>query len=244
MSRSVKTAGSDRPEAFDFSLATKRQHEAQRKELVLTDSKNLHYQFQRLEELIKWEALHNSGTEDAVNEALSAIAPSDRGVLPNAAAILATVQDPHYPKLRPISFLAKSCALAMRTNPKSADLYSPRYSRDICYRERKRQDPPPKQPTNLEYWQHQADLGCKVPRKYLRQINQRQANEKRINEDGQKGTILTYNDIREAAAVRKRRTTVWLSEATVAQLKKRSAATGAPMAELFRRAVEAYLKGS
>jgi predicted DNA-binding protein len=40
----------------------------------------------------------------------------------------------------------------------------------------------------------------------------------------------------------KKRTTVWLPEELVAKLKKRSEKTGAPMAELFRRAVEAYLK--
>jgi predicted DNA-binding protein len=44
--------------------------------------------------------------------------------------------------------------------------------------------------------------------------------------------------------VGKKRTTVWLPETTVAKLKKLSAATGAPMAELFRRAVEAYLNRS
>lgn len=40
----------------------------------------------------------------------------------------------------------------------------------------------------------------------------------------------------------KKRTTVWLPEALLTKLKKRSRETGAPMAELFRRAVEAYLK--
>jgi predicted DNA-binding protein len=40
----------------------------------------------------------------------------------------------------------------------------------------------------------------------------------------------------------KKRTTVWLPEELVANLKKMSDKTGAPMAELFRRAVEAYLK--
>jgi len=44
--------------------------------------------------------------------------------------------------------------------------------------------------------------------------------------------------------MKKKRTTVWLPETTVAKLKKLSSATGAPMAELFRRAVEAYLKRS
>jgi hypothetical protein len=34
---------------------------------------------------------------------------------------------------------------------------------------------------------------------------------------------------------------VWLSETAVAKLKKLSAVTGAPMAELFRRAVEAFV---
>jgi len=40
----------------------------------------------------------------------------------------------------------------------------------------------------------------------------------------------------------KKRTTVWLSEKQLARLKKVSSKTGAPMAELFRRAVAAYLK--
>jgi len=40
----------------------------------------------------------------------------------------------------------------------------------------------------------------------------------------------------------KKRTTVWLPEELVVRLKKLSLKTGAPMAELFRRAVEAYLK--
>jgi len=40
----------------------------------------------------------------------------------------------------------------------------------------------------------------------------------------------------------KKRTTVWLPEDLLNRLKKLSTKTGAPMAELFRRAVEAYLK--
>jgi predicted DNA-binding protein len=40
----------------------------------------------------------------------------------------------------------------------------------------------------------------------------------------------------------KKRTTVWLPNELLAKLKKVSTKTGAPMAELFRRAVEAYLK--
>ena len=40
----------------------------------------------------------------------------------------------------------------------------------------------------------------------------------------------------------KKRTTVWLPEELAAKLKKLSLKTGAPMAELFRRSVEAYLK--
>jgi predicted DNA-binding protein len=42
----------------------------------------------------------------------------------------------------------------------------------------------------------------------------------------------------------KKRTTVWLPSELIAKLKKKSEKTGAPMAELFRRAVEAYLKKS
>jgi predicted DNA-binding protein len=40
----------------------------------------------------------------------------------------------------------------------------------------------------------------------------------------------------------KKRTTVWLPMPLAAKLKKLSEKTGAPMAELFRRAVEAYLR--
>jgi predicted DNA-binding protein len=40
----------------------------------------------------------------------------------------------------------------------------------------------------------------------------------------------------------KKRTTVWLPEKLITKLKRVSEKTGAPMAELFRRAVEAYLK--
>lgn len=40
----------------------------------------------------------------------------------------------------------------------------------------------------------------------------------------------------------KKRTTVWLPEELVERLKRLSRKTGAPMAELFRRAVEAYVK--
>jgi predicted DNA-binding protein len=40
----------------------------------------------------------------------------------------------------------------------------------------------------------------------------------------------------------KKRTTVWLPVTLVERLKRLSRKTGAPMAELFRRAVEAYVK--
>jgi predicted DNA-binding protein len=40
----------------------------------------------------------------------------------------------------------------------------------------------------------------------------------------------------------KKRTTVWLPEELVERLKRLSLKTGAPMAELFRRAVGAYLR--
>jgi predicted DNA-binding protein len=40
----------------------------------------------------------------------------------------------------------------------------------------------------------------------------------------------------------KKRTTVWLPEDLLVKLRKLSLKTGAPMAELFRRAVAAYLK--
>jgi len=42
--------------------------------------------------------------------------------------------------------------------------------------------------------------------------------------------------------MKKKRTTVWLPMPLLTKLKKLSEKTGAPMAELFRRAVEAYLR--
>jgi predicted DNA-binding protein len=52
---------------------------------------------------------------------------------------------------------------------------------------------------------------------------------------------VTYSGIITAM---KKRTTVWLPDNLLARLKKLSGKRGAPMAELFRRAVEAYLKKS
>jgi hypothetical protein len=244
MAKGGKTQKTGEAEAFDFPLATKRKLKDQRKEWVLADSENLRAEFQRLRNKIDWDALRQASKEDKVNAALSAVDQYTRDRLPNAAAILATVRDPDYPKLRPIRFLADSCALA-RTYPNSNDPYSPRYSRDICYQERKRRGPAPKPITNLEYWHGQAKLGQKVPVKYLRRINKLQAKELARFEAEKIRTGLTYVDIPENIdSMKKKRTTVWLPETTVAKLKKLSAVTGAPMAELFRRAVEAYLKTS
>jgi len=53
---------------------------------------------------------------------------------------------------------------------------------------------------------------------------------------------LTYLDIRNRFANVKKRTTVWLPLDLIERLKKLSRKTGAPMAELFRRAVEAYVR--
>jgi Ribbon-helix-helix domain len=245
MARSGKTLGSSGEEAFDFSLATKRQLRAKRKELALIDSENLRYELQRVRDKIDWDQLRQASTEGEVNAALSEIDQFSRERFPNAAAILATVRDPKYPKIRSISFLAESCALAIRNAPKSADLYSPRYSRDVCYKERKRRGPPPKQMTNLEYWRGQAELGQRVPVKYAQKINKEQTARKRGNSAISEERRLTYVNIPEKMdSVKKRRTTVWLSETTIARLKTLSEATGAPVAELFRRAVEAYLNHS
>lgn len=244
MAKGVNTKKTGDAEAFDFPLSTKRELKAQRKEWILADSENLCAEFQRLRNIINWDALRQASTEDDVDAALSRIDKTTRDRFPSAAAILATVQDPEYPKLRPIRFLARSCALA-RTYPKSGDPYSPRYSRDICYQERKRRGPEPKPITNLEYWQGQAELGQKVPRKYLHRINKLQAEEQARSKAQEIRTELTYVDIPEKMdSMKKKRTTVWLPQTTVAKLKKLSAATGAPMAELFRRAVEAYIKTS
>lgn len=244
MAKGGQTQGSGDAEAFDFSLGTRKRLKAQRKEWVLANSENLCAEYKRLRDKIDWDALRQASSEDQVNVALSAVHQHMRDRLPTAAAILATVRDPDYPKLRPIQFLADSCALAL-TYPNSDAPYSPRYSRDICYRERKRRGPAPKPMTDLEYWRRQAELGQKVPRKYLHRINKLQAQEE-VRSGAQKiRTELTYVDIPEKMdSVKKKRTTVWLPETTVAKLKKLSAVTGAPMAELFRRAVEVYLKTS
>jgi len=245
MAESGKTPRPGVEEAFDFSLARKKQLRARRKKLVLDDSETLGYHFQWMQDKINWDALRHASTEDGVNAALSGIDQFCRDRFPNAAAILATVRDPKYPKLRPISFLAESCALAMRTSPRSADQYSPRYSRDICYEERKRRGPTPKPVSNLEYWRRQAELGQRVPVKYLRRINKQQAKEQQRSTDYGKSSALTYTDIPEKIdSVKKKRTTIWLPEDALAKLKDLSAKTGAPMAELFRRAVEAYLNRS
>jgi Ribbon-helix-helix domain len=231
-------------EAFDFPLVTKTKLKAKEKEWVLGNGENLAAEFQRLRDKIDWEALRHVSNEDGVQAALSAVDQYMRDRLPTAAAILATVRDPHYPKLRPIRFIADSCALA-RTYPNSDDPYSPRYSRDICYQERKRRGPLPKPITDLEYWYGQAKLGQKVPRKFLGRINKLQAKEQARSEVPELRTELTYVDIPvKIDVMKKKRTTIWLPEATVAKLKKLSDDTGAPVAELFRRAVEAYLKTS
>jgi len=246
MAKNGKTQKTGEAEAFDFPLGTKRRLKAQRKKWVLADSENLYAEFQRLRDKIDWDALRQASTEDDINAALSAIDQSSRDRLPNAAPMLATARDPNYPKLRPIRFLAESCALA-RTYPNSGGDHSPRYSRDICYQERKRRGPAPKPITNLEYWIEQAKLGQKVPRKYLRRINKLLAEEQARSEAQEIRSELTYIDIPEkmdSMNMKKKRTTVWLPDTTVAKLKKLSAATGAPMAELFRRAVEAYLNRS
>jgi predicted DNA-binding protein len=88
-------------------------------------------------------------------------------------------------------------------------------------------------------------LGQRVPPKYRRRIDKFLAEEQARSEAQKIRTELTYVDIHEKIeGMKKKRTTVWLPETTVAKLKKLSVATGAPMAELFRRAVEAYLKRS
>ena len=245
MAGSGKTLKPSEAEPFDFSLATKKQLRVRRKELVLAHSDTLRYEFQRMQDVINWDGLRQASTEEGVNAALSRIDQTTRDRLPSAAAILATVQDPKYPKLRPIRFLAESCALAMRNKPKRGDVYAPRYSRDICYQERKRRGPTPKAVADLEYWRGQAKLGQRVPTRFLRRINKEEAKEKQTSASYGNAVELTYTDIPERiASVKKRRTTVWLPEKMVAKLKDLSAKTGAPMAELFRRAVEAYLNRS
>jgi len=242
---SGKTPKYDEAEAFEFSLGTKRRLSARKRELVLAHSLSLREEFQRVRGQIDWGALRQASTEEKVNAALSDIDRYARERLPNTAAILATIRDRNYPKIRSIPFLAESCALALQTNPKTADEYSPRYSRDICYRQRKLRGPVPKPISTLDYWRGQDQMGQRVPRRFIRKINKLQAKERRILSHQKKYTQLTYTDIRETMEpMKKKRTTVWLPETTLAMLRKLSAATGAPMAELFRRAVEAYLNRS
>jgi hypothetical protein len=245
MPRSGKTPRSREPGPFEFPLVAKKHHEARKRELALAHSEDLKYLFQRVREMIDWDAMRSASTEDNIHAALSSVDQSTRARLPNSAAMLATVKDSKYPKLRPISFLARSCALSLQTNPKTADEYSPRYSRDICYEERKRRGPEPQPLSDVDYWRGQAELGQQVPRKYLRRINRLQAKDKRTSRTHLRRTELTYVDIPEIMeSMKKKRTTVWLPEASVEKLKRLSNTTGAPMAELFRRAVEAYLKSA
>jgi hypothetical protein len=99
--------------------------------------------------------------------------------------------------------------------------------------------------TDLEYWRGQAAMGMRVPVKYARLIDREETKKRRDKGNAEGHAQLTYVDIPEKMeSVKKRRTTVWLPETTVAKLKRLSASTGAPMAELFRRAVEAYVKNS
>jgi hypothetical protein len=243
MTRGGKTPKIGDPTAFDFPLFKKREHKVQEKEWVLGNSENLCAEFQRLRDKIDWDLLSKASTEDDVNAALSAVDKYARERLPNAAPILAAVRDPNYPKVRPIRFLAESCALARTYSDRGP--YSPRYSRDICYEERKRRGPPTKPMADLEYWHAQAKLGQKVPRKFLSRIHKLHAKEQEQLEVSNTYPELTYVDIHgKMDTVKKKRTTVWLPETSVAKLKKLSDTTGAPMAELFRRAVEAYLKSS
>lgn len=242
MTTSGKTPKTSETEPFEFLLVAQRRLEARKKELALDHSEELKYHFQRVREMIDWDALRDACTEDDVRAAISMVDQSTRTRLPNSAAILATVKDPKYPKLRPIPFLARSCALSLQTNPRTADEYSPRYSRDLCYKERKRRGPEPKPIKPLEYWLAQAKNGQGVPHEYVHRIKRRLAKKKRKNKEPEERTELTYVDIPTIMeAVKKKRTTVWLPETTIKKLKKLSASTGAPMAEIFRRAVEAYV---
>ncbi len=245
MKRSGETGKSGPSEPFDFSFAAKKRMAAKLRADILARSETLRYQLERLRQKIDWEQLRNAASEADVNSALAALDEFDRNQLSCTAAILATVRDDAYPKLRPFRFLAESCAQALYTNPKSAEEYSPRYSRDICYQERKRRGPPAKQMTNLDYWRIQADAGQPVPVRYLRRINRKHAKDQRRHAAGNLRTELTYTDIPATIGeMKKKRTTIWLPEGTIARLKQLSERTGAPMAELFRRAVEKYLRDS
>ena len=204
MANSGKRRNVGESEEFDFSLGTKTQHRARRRELVLADSETLHYEFQQVKEKVNWDVLRPATTEVQVEIALLGVDQLSRDRLPRAATILAAVRDPNYPKLRPISFLADSCALAVRNKQKGGELYAPRYSRDICYQERKRRGPVPKPPTDLEYWREQAKLGQRVPTRLLRKINKKEANERQKPIEYGNTVKLTYSDIPEKIGAMKK----------------------------------------
>jgi hypothetical protein len=195
MTRSGETQKAGQPEPFDFSLATKKQIAAKRKADIWAQSETLRYEFERLRDKIDWDLLRTANSEADVNSALAGLDQFDRNRLPCTAAILATVQDDAYPKLRPIRFLAKSCAQAVYTTPRRAEEYSPRYSRDICYEHGKQRGPAPKPITNLEYWRIQAAAGQQVPVRYLRRINKEQAKARRTSTKRNVRNNVTYTDI-------------------------------------------------
>lgn len=233
---------SDSSETVDYLSTTKKQFEARRKESIYAQSENLRFAFEQAKGQIDWERLRYAKTEDVIKFALAKVDQYWRDKFPSPATILAVVQDPDYPKLRPIKFLADSCAMYSYTNPRTAEPYTPRYSRDVCAEERKRRGPDPKPITTLQYWRDQAAAGQLVPVKYLSRIERQDRKKQRSFGSQNKRADLTYTDIPETIDTMKKRTTVWLPAITLVKLKKLSAKTGAPMAELFRRAVEEYLK--
>src|SRR5258708_5357255 len=123
MTRSGETPKVGQAPPLDFSLATMKQMAAKRRSDIWARSENLKYEFDRLKDKIDWEQLRDASSEADVNSVLAALDEFDRGRLPYAAAILATVQDDAYPKLRPIHFLAESCALSLYAAPKSVEEY-------------------------------------------------------------------------------------------------------------------------
>jgi hypothetical protein len=86
---------------------------------------------------------------------------------------LAAVLDDNCPKVRPFGFLAESCATDGYLNPETNRPYAPRYSRDLCGEEKRRQVPDAQKITRQGYWRAQAEAGQPVPARVLRQIRKK-----------------------------------------------------------------------
>ncbi len=233
----------DGSRAAHFSFLSAGRDQVNRwKQKVYARSQGYKLAFTQLRSQIDFGRLSKAKTEKDVDDALAKLHPVDRSRLPSSAAILAAVRDPKYPKIRPLTFIASSCALDGFTKRSTGEPYAPRYSRDLVAEERSKHRDDPKPLTGLRYWRAQAEAGQTVPEVWRRRLKRR-SRKKSQEFPPAKERMLTYVNISKTIKpVKKRRTTVWLPENLIERLKKLSDKTGAPMAELLRRAVEAYLK--